>query len=165
MNWRFVAITAVFIYGVPAAVLAAAVTVKPQQVDIVFNVNQKGSAELLVVNSDDAPALFTITSTNSISIEPHSFQMNPYESKKIVVFIESILPKTKNTEISVVSHPLKAGGISAAAGIKVPLTFTAYGIHWSFPLFGAVILSAVAFFLSKSHVKKSYVKNSPKDYS
>lgn len=111
--------------GVLAAncVLAAAIGVKPQSLDIVSVVGVKNEHSLLVKNTGDEPALYMVhpdSTENNILIEPSDFKLYPGEEVRISLVSSFWLPREIFTNISILARSINAGGIAAVPGVKIP---------------------------------------------
>ena len=112
------------------SVYAVGVGVKPKEIDLNVRVGQQVATEILVINISKEPALYSVSADaleDDIIISPQDFKLEADTNRLVTISVKMKTPGRFATNISVVARPLGAGGLTAASGVKLPLTITASG--------------------------------------
>lgn len=142
---------------------AVGVGVKPDKIDLGIIVGKYTETEILVINVASQPAIYQIYPDGlekNITVSPNEFQLDPQATQLVKVTVKINIPGKFATNLSVVARPLAAGGLSAASGVKIPITITTLGSLFWWIALGILIFSLVVFFLVKKKTSKNLVKTS-----
>lgn len=110
---------------------AVGVGVKPKEINLQAKSGKKIAAEILVMNVANEPALYQVyldDTEKNITLWPRDFQLLPGASQLVKIESRFNWPEKTTSTISVVSRSPEAGGLTAASGIKIPLTIAVYGV-------------------------------------
>lgn len=145
------------------SVQAVGVGVKPKEIDLSVKAGQETVTEFLVMNVDKVPAMYKVSldaMEDKIKINITDFVLEPNESKIVKVAVKIESPGRFSTNISVVARPLGAGGLTAASGVKVPITIAVSGIpFWLIVLGAVIVICLIVIFvvkLNKGRNKKNH---------
>lgn len=137
----------------PVQLFAIGLLVKPQKLTLSSIPALPKTAEILVQNNSDQPALYLISVDaykNQIKIEPSEIKLEPNESKTILITAKFLRPGSRQTNISITANYLSAGELSAVAGVKVNLQFKIS--NWFYLLFGFVVIFCFVLFFGVKYL-------------
>ncbi|MBI3291127.1 hypothetical protein HYZ76_02480 [Candidatus Falkowbacteria bacterium] len=148
-------------------VWAVGLAVKPNQINLAENVNNQILSEFLVINISDEPALYQVYADElkeKIVLKPADFKLDPGQSQ--IVSLEAFInrPGTFSSNISIIARPLGAGGLSAASGMKLPVTIKISGIPFWWLVVAALSIICLAMIFGglifkRGKYKKYEIKN------
>jgi len=141
---------------------AVGVGVKPKKLDVSSKVGKEIKTELLIMNVDDQPAIYSIypdAIKEQIIIEPNDFSLDANASKIVQLKIKTKNPGLFNTNISVVARPLGATGFAAGSGVKIPLTINSSGIPFLWLVVGILLVCLLAIFAVLLIKRKNKITN------
>ena len=109
-------------------IIAASIGVKPENIELSGSVGKVLTQEILIFNAGTTPGAYVLSADDlkTIHIEPHEFVLETGAERLVSISTRKYLPKNIKTNISVVSRPLDANGLTAAAGVKIPLQILCY---------------------------------------
>jgi len=116
---------------IAAPVFALGVGVKPKEINLDVAPGKKIETEILVMNVATEPAIYQVypdALDDEIKISPNDFRLNPNESQIVKVKVEMKNTGKFATDISIVAHPVAAGGLSTGTGVKVPIMISVSGL-------------------------------------
>lgn len=123
-------------------VYAIGLGVKPTEINLKVVIGKPTETELLVMNVTNQPAYYQVypdAFADQIMVGPTDFRLEPETSQIIKVKINPKNPGRFATNISIVARPLDAAGLSAASGVKVPITLEVSGLPFFRLLIGIVV--------------------------
>ncbi len=132
----FIALLGSFILSA-SAIEAVGVSVAPTRLDVSGNIFSSVSREILVSNIAAEPAAYQLSVDSwqtAVAISPAEFILEPNARQLVTVKIKPRWPLAINTSISVVARPLSQGNLTAAGGIKVPLSMSVFPQWWQLSL-------------------------------
>lgn len=124
-----------------SAILAVGIAVKPKEINLKVTLNKKTETEILIINVAKEPALYQVypdALTEMIAVAPTDFKLEPNGNQIVTITIKAKKLGLFATNISAVARPLGAGGLPAAAGLKIPITITASGIPFWWLILGVI---------------------------
>lgn len=133
---------AIFLFPLAGAG-ATGVSVRPEMLDMLINSSSTGEAGLLVENKGDEPAFYNLyveKYKNSIQIIPNEFQLQPEEDMLVSLVPSFWINAEHKTKLSIVSRSLNSNNVSAAAGIKIPVSVKVENSWFWLLVFGVVVL-------------------------
>jgi len=134
-----------------ALVRAVGIGIKPKEINLKAVVNKVTETEMLIVNVSAEAAMYKVTADafeDIIIISPADFQLSPSSSQIIKIMVRPEKRGLFATNISAIARPMGAGGLSAASGVKVPITISVSGWRfWQLALAVLVICLIVNFVL------------------
>lgn len=143
-KWFKVGLLMIIFWLLPGqSVWAVGVGVKPKEINLQIQTGKEVITEFLVINVSQEPALYQVYPDGlqkQIQLEPIDFQLEPDGSQIVKAKVIAKTPGRFSTNISVVARPLGAGGLTAASGVKVPITIIASGLPWWWLVLGGVII-------------------------
>lgn len=126
----------------PVIVNAVGVGARPTTLEIAGQVRQVSSAEVLVLNTGDEPALYEVTAdafASEFVFTPAVFSLDPNGTQLVKVEVKPTVTGTWSTHISVVAHPY-GSQLTAASGIKIAVHVQATGIPaWQQPFLWGIV--------------------------
>ena len=147
---------------------ATGLGVKPQKLNLQVKVGEQTTTKILVMNVTDEPALFQVSPDalgKNIKISPTDFRLSSKGSQLVKLETEFNWPGESASTISVVSRPLKAGGLTTASGIKIPLNVSVHGLPlWAIISIWTIIaclivISIVLLIVSKKNQEYIFYEN------
>lgn len=138
--------------------LAVGVGVKPDKIDLNITAGKETQTEILVINVAEQPAIYEIyldALEKNITISPNEFQLDPDATQIVKLNIKINSLGKFATNLSVVARPLSAGGLTAASGVKIPLTVTTSGIPLWWISLGIAFVGLVALLAIRKKVQKT----------
>lgn len=150
-NLKFVVYAGFFIICLlfSSSVQAVGVGVKPKEINLSVKINQETITEILVMNVSAEPAIYQIypdALEQEIKTEPSDFRLEPDGSQIIKVKVILKTPGRFNTNLSIVARPLGNSGLTAASGVKIPITIESSGLPWLWLLAGSILICLLIFF-------------------
>ena len=158
MKKIFLSLFIIIIFLLPfLGVDAASISVKPKEVNIDAKFGKIAEEKILITNVGDEPALYKVYpdlyEKNAV-ISPADFQLEAGGSREVTVKVKMWRNGKYDFNLSIVARPLNVSGLTAAAGVKIPVKLSVTGLYfWGLAGLMLFIIFIIVYFLIKKFKK------------
>jgi hypothetical protein len=102
---------------------AISIGVKPTEINIAERIGEQRTAQLLIKNTGQEPAMYKVYPDNyekNIKVIPGEFKLDGGEEKIITVSSRWWWLGNFNSSIAIVARPLNIGNAASVPGVKIP---------------------------------------------
>ncbi len=127
---------------------AISIGVKPKEINIAQQIGEQATAQLLIKNTGQEPALYKVYPDqyeNNIKVNPSEFELNSNEEKVINISSRWWWLGNFNSNIAIIARPLNAGNAVSIPGVKIPLTIKVIPDYLDYLIIVFTILAVALF--------------------